>query len=131
MTTITIGKELNLSFFGRNGPGRMCGAQVLAYGNVLDICPITSRGKTGRCRISIPAAQVDELIEALRSEVRKLRPSGPDGLARHFGAWGEHPDYPRSDWRYLVSNGDTQRGYWEHVQACIDQTPEDAPDARG
>lgn len=27
----------------------------------------------------------------------------------------EHPDHPRSDWQYLVANGDTVRGYWEWV----------------
>ncbi len=30
-------------------------------------------------------------------------------------AWGQHPDYPREDWQYDVSNGDTRLGYWEWV----------------
>lgn len=26
---------------------------------------------------------------------------------------GEHPCYPRADWRYEVANGDTISGYWD------------------
>lgn len=36
-------------------------------------------------------------------------------LKEQYGTWGEHPDYPRADWQYLVANGDTHIGYWEHV----------------
>lgn len=25
---------------------------------------------------------------------------------------GEHPDYPKQDWKYEVNNGDTELGYW-------------------
>ena len=34
--------------------------------------------------------------------------------------WGEHPDYPKSDWMYEVQNGDTFLGYWECVMARLD-----------
>lgn len=32
------------------------------------------------------------------------------------GGWGEDPAYPRADWQYEVTNGDTQLGYWDWVE---------------
>lgn len=140
-TTISISKELDLYFLGRNGSGHMCGAAIFPYGHVLDIRPITSKGRTGRCSLSIPLEQTEEFIEALRSAARELQPSSAepisasasgtafpdcDQLIAQFGAWGEHPNHPRSDWQYLVANGDTQRGYWEHVLEGLEQTREDS-----
>lgn len=29
--------------------------------------------------------------------------------------WGEHPKYPKGDWRYEIDNNDTILGYWEWV----------------
>ena len=42
-----------------------------------------------------------------------------------FSVWNEHPDYPRYDWRAVVSAGDTLRGYWDWVNACIERDLED------
>ena len=39
--------------------------------------------------------------------------------AEHGGTWGEHPDFPASDWMYEVSNGDTRLGYWEWCAASM------------
>ncbi len=36
-------------------------------------------------------------------------------LLERFGYWGEHPDYPLSDWRYEVTNDHTRQGYWNWV----------------
>jgi hypothetical protein len=47
-------------------------------------------------------------------------------LIERYGAHGEHPDHVRAGWRYLVMNGDTQRGVWEHVVACMEQEPDEA-----
>jgi hypothetical protein len=38
-----------------------------------------------------------------------------------YGYWGEHPEYPLSDWQYDVSNGDTRRSYWEWVNGMLEQ----------
>ena len=35
--------------------------------------------------------------------------------------WGQHPDYPRGDWAYEATNGDTNLGYWEWVTGQIEQ----------
>lgn len=40
---------------------------------------------------------------------------------QHGGQWGKHPTHKIDDWQYLVSNGDTRLGYWEWVQAQIDE----------
>jgi hypothetical protein len=37
-------------------------------------------------------------------------------LMEKYGDWGEHPDYPRDNWKYEVVNDDTQLGYWRWVQ---------------
>jgi hypothetical protein len=34
---------------------------------------------------------------------------------------GEHPQYLRRDWRHEVAEGDTLRGYWQWVEAQIEQ----------
>jgi hypothetical protein len=34
---------------------------------------------------------------------------------------GEHPQYLRADWRHEVANCDTLRGYWQWVEAQIEQ----------
>lgn len=35
--------------------------------------------------------------------------------AEHGGYWGEHPDYPVSDWQDEVAADHTRCGYWEWV----------------
>lgn len=45
----------------------------------------------------------------------------PDELRFAYGGpWGEHPEWPVSDWQIEVANGDTRRGYWEWVAANIE-----------
>ena len=39
--------------------------------------------------------------------------------------WGTHPQYPRTDWRYEVENGDTMLGYWEWVMCKLDEVEDD------
>lgn len=36
------------------------------------------------------------------------------------GTWGEHPEYPVSDWQYEVANGYTRSGYWDWVSINIE-----------
>lgn len=53
--------------------------------------------------------------------------SSPDTvemLRDYFGSsasWGEHPDYPRDEWKYEVENDDTVAGYWSWVDSQIEQ----------
>lgn len=46
----------------------------------------------------------------------------PDGLREKYG--DEHPHWPKSDWQYLVANGDTNQGYWPWVEAQVELFPE-------
>lgn len=33
--------------------------------------------------------------------------------------WDEYPEFPSSDWKYEVSNGDTRLGYWDWAEVKI------------
>ena len=132
MTTISINKDLELYFLGRNGYGHMCGATIFPLRGALQIEPITSRGVTGRCSIQIPVIQVAEFVEALRTSAHELQPSPSESpspsvneLIAQFGAWGEHPSYERTGWQYEVANGDTQSGYWDYVSAKLGEEQTD------
>ena len=37
--------------------------------------------------------------------------------------WGEHKDFPKSDWKYEVENGNTVLGYWEWVYVSAQEAP--------
>lgn len=37
------------------------------------------------------------------------------------GNWGEHPDFPVSDWQAEVANDDDRRGYWEWVSSKLEE----------
>ena len=37
------------------------------------------------------------------------------------GYWDDNDSYPRSDWQAEVAAGDTQRGYWNWVDAQKEQ----------
>jgi len=51
----------------------------------------------------------------------------PDSREQHGGTWGEHPDYPVSDWQYEVANGDTRLGYWDWVEHARTANVPDEP----
>ncbi|WP_448205338.1 hypothetical protein [Azospirillum sp. sgz302134] len=76
----------------------------------VDIAAITREALAGRRVPSAaptgaePAAPAADPIQALIEEFGGER-----------GVWGEHPDYPRSDWRCEVANDDTNLGYWPWV----------------
>lgn len=40
------------------------------------------------------------------------------------GAWGQHPDFPRSDWQQAVAEDDTLQGYWQWVGSQLEQEAE-------
>lgn len=41
------------------------------------------------------------------------------------GYWGDHPDYPVSDWQYEVENGDTREGYWTWVLSKLESAEDE------
>lgn len=52
-----------------------------------------------------------------------------EGTAEWFKAkydGQEHPEWPRSDWQYEVSNGDTTLGYWEWVAGSVESDEADS-----
>jgi hypothetical protein len=133
LTIISIPKELELYFLGRNDYGRMCGVIITHFrsNDVLHLEPITSRGIPGRCSMEIPVKQMEEFIAALRTAAGMpgFEPNesvlSMDKLIATFGPWGEHPNWPRSDWQREAANGDTQRGYWDHVAARLEEEEAD------
>jgi hypothetical protein len=138
MTSMSISKELELHFLGRNGLGRMCGARVVPIEDLtaLHIEPVTSRGVAGRCSIQIPVGQLHQFVEALQSAAAEItlghaaRPAiNSERLTFEFGHWGEHPQYGRADWKYEVANGDTQRGYWDYVAAKLEEEDAEGADS--
>lgn len=36
-------------------------------------------------------------------------------MKKSTDVWGEDDNYPRQDWQFEVSNGDTNLGYWDWV----------------
>jgi len=46
-------------------------------------------------------------------------------LRATHGTWGEDPDFPVEDWQHGVANDETRLGYWEWVEARIDERDED------
>lgn len=42
-------------------------------------------------------------------------------LRDFYDIWDEYPEYPVEDWHFEVANGDTRRGYWDWVEAKIDE----------
>jgi hypothetical protein len=36
-------------------------------------------------------------------------------------SWASHPLYSREDWKQEAQQGNTQRGYWDWVEAMIEQ----------
>lgn len=50
---------------------------------------------------------------------------------QHGGVWGHHPDYPVSDWQYLVANDDTRQGYWDWVSTELEFAAEETDPSSG
>lgn len=48
----------------------------------------------------------------------------PTSRERFGGTWGEHPDWPVSDWQSEVASDDTRLGYWEWVEARLEEAAE-------
>ena len=78
--TITWPKCWQVVFHGRNGTGYCCGLELhhlrptAEDGGVVDLVPLTSRGQSGNCSISIPMARLTDVIAAL-SSIHKTVPT--------------------------------------------------------
>lgn len=60
-------------------------------------------------------------MDGYTSDVQELNiPTDTELIEEKYCQWGEHPDYPVGDWAYLVANGDTRLGYWEHVTSELE-----------
>lgn len=81
-------------------------------------------------------------IETVQARRESLMIDGPTNAAiwdryvskirdENGGVWGEHDDFPVSDWRYEVANQDTRTGYWEWVAARVEQAVLEASQAGG
>ena len=65
----------------------------------------------------------DQYRQALKEAIDIIAPRAETALTvleledKYTGGagWGEHPDWPRQDWRQEVASEDTQVGYWEWV----------------
>jgi hypothetical protein len=71
--------------------------------------------------VRIKSDTVDAACQKLKEvgQVTEIRPE-PEDL------WGQSDEYPKSDWIYDVSNGDTILGYWDWVEHRLDQDIEDS-----
>lgn len=47
-------------------------------------------------------------------------------LREFHGVWGEHQDYPVSDWQVETENDYTRKGYWEWVASKLIEAEEQA-----
>jgi hypothetical protein len=71
--------------------------------------------------------------DAAKPDSDSIEPQGKtpaEQLANFYGtenSWGEHPNYPRADWRYEVEHDNTGRSYWEYVASEIESNDDVYP----
>lgn len=64
------------TYYGRHGNGQVIGLSIskMQLGNgteVIEICPINSKGNIAQCYIQFPAQHIKEVIEALIEQADK------------------------------------------------------------
>ena len=66
-------KDDTAMFLGRNGYFTCVGVEIfdMTFRKVVEISPITSKGKVGRCYIQIPIGNLPEVIEKLSAFLPK------------------------------------------------------------
>ena len=89
-------------------------AAVLGIANWQTLLALAKAGRGPRIDDGKPAPIAETVKEVSNSTRLSEYFATPEG-------WGEHPQVPRKDWRYLVDNNDTGLGYWEHVEAECDR----------
>ena len=56
-------------------------------------------------------------------------PSTSASLKESFGGnWGNHPEYPVADWQAEVADDNTRQGYWEWVEARLEEVEDENED---
>ena len=71
LTTIKWG-EKDLSYVGRNGPGKCHGIEIITTSDHISLFPVNSRDYSSNCMISVPKSHVGELCVALQIDLLDL-----------------------------------------------------------
>ena len=66
------------SFLGRNGCFKATGLTIFKLGDMVQIYPVTSKDKLGKCNICIPQGSIPELIDTLRLFLEGGSDTAPD-----------------------------------------------------
>lgn len=102
--------------YGRGFSG-YCGAvTVIVWPDGPGRVSVLAKDAEGRWEM-VPLYGGDEA----RAEVEAL-------LEKHGGErgyWGEHPEHPRSDWKYLVANDEESGSYWSWVARQLEEVTSD------
>jgi hypothetical protein len=101
-------------------------ADIKINGEMLDVSDLTFEAVASALNLtgSAPAPEQDQAALAEGDE------SPAERLASLYGTdhgWGEHPNYPRADWKYQVENGDTGASYWDFVVSEIESNEDVFP----
>ncbi len=64
--------QYQTTFTGRNGTFRASGLSIATGKNVIEIAPITSKGKLGNCYIGIPKEAIPALVSHLLAEIIEI-----------------------------------------------------------
>jgi len=72
-TKVKVGK--GTTYLGRNGNGKVIGLSVskmqIGGTELIEICPINSKGNIAQCYIQFPAQDIKEIIKALQEQADK------------------------------------------------------------
>ena len=72
-TEVKVGK--GTTYLGRNGNGKVIGISVskiqIGGTELIEICPINSKGNIAQCYIQFPAQDIKEIIKALQEQADK------------------------------------------------------------
>lgn len=72
-TEVKVGK--GTTYLGRNGNGKVIGLSIskmqIGGTELIEICPINSKGNIAQCYIQFPAQHIKEVIEALIEQQKK------------------------------------------------------------
>lgn len=99
-----------------DGPGYAGPVTVIVWPGGPELVSVVTETKEGALQILHLGTDTD--AEATVAALIRVY-----GGAR--GSWGEHPQFPRSDWQYQVANNDTSAGYWEWLSTRLEEASDD------
>jgi hypothetical protein len=122
LETLRFPKNDKHMYLGRNGWGYLCGlaACLSANDQVISINPINSIDRSGRCQIDIPLERLDDVVAMLYRAAKKEKKPSSVELLMAEEPWGQHSVYDREQWMLEIAMKNTQRGYWDWVQARVE-----------